>query len=68
MKRLKSYMVTNAGEGDCISYMYNEIDDSTGEIISKNNRGSFYPMDTKGKKLIENMKKYIQQNRLNPEN
>ncbi|MEZ3435746.1 MAG: hypothetical protein K1W34_14220 [Lachnospiraceae bacterium] len=59
MKRLKSYMITNGGEGDCISYMYNEIDDNTGEIISKNNRGSFYPVDDKGKRLVENMKKYI---------
>lgn len=64
MKRLKSYIVTNAGEGDCISYMYNEIDDSTGEIISKNNRGSFYPVDKKGKKLVADMKKYIQTEKL----
>ncbi len=64
MKRLKGYMVTNAGEGDCISYMYSEIDDSTGEIISKNNRESFYPVDKKGKKLVADMKKYIQTEKL----
>lgn len=67
MKILKSFMITNAGEGDVVSFMYNEIDEETGNLISKNNRESFYPMDAKGKKMVTDMKKYIQTTRLNKE-
>lgn len=65
MELLKSYMVTNAGDGDVVSFMYNEINEETGELVSKNKRKSFYPMDVKGKKLVADMKKYIQENHLN---
>lgn len=67
MKILKNFMVSNAGEGEAISFMYNEIDEATGNLVSKNNRGSFYPMDTKGKKLIADLRKYIQTTRLDQE-
>lgn len=64
MKALKGFMVTNPGEGDVITYMYTEIDEESGELVGKNKRGSFYPMDAKGKKLVADMKKYIQQSKL----
>lgn len=67
MELLKGYMVTNAGDGDVVSYIYNEINGKTGELVSKNKRGSFYPIDEEGRKLVEDMKKYIQETRLNQE-
>ena len=65
MELLKSYMVTNAGDGDVVSFMYNDIDEKTGKLVSKNKRKSFYPMDERGKKLVEDMKKYLQETQLN---
>lgn len=67
MELLKSYMVTNAGDGDVVSFMYTDINEKTGELVSKNKRKSFYPMDAKGKKLVADMKEYIQETQLNKE-
>ena len=48
MKQLSSFMVLNIDGGDRVTYTYNEINDSTGEPISRNNKGNFYVVNDEG--------------------
>jgi hypothetical protein len=50
--------------GDRISYTYDEIDESTEEVISQNNKGSFYALDPTLKTHINAIREYIQANKL----
>lgn len=64
MKQLGSFMVMNIDGGLRVSYTYDEIDDVTGELISQNNKKSFFAMD---KTLIEDINKvqnFIKENKL----
>ena len=64
MKRLSSFMVLNINGGDRISYTYDEIDDTTGEPISTNNKQSFYVVDSKLEKNVEAIRSFIRSNKL----
>lgn len=64
MKQLSSYMVMNIDGGDRVSYTYNEIDDSTGDIISQNNKKSFYAVDPELKEKIDAVSDYIRSHKL----
>lgn len=64
MKQLSSYMVMNIDGGDRVSYTYNEIDDSTGDIISQNNKKSFYAVDPELKEKIDAVSAYIRERKL----
>ena len=64
MKRLSSFMVLNINGGDRISYTYDEIDDTTGEPISTNNKQSFYVVDSKLEKNVEAIRSFIRTNKL----
>ncbi len=64
MKQLSSFMVLNVDGGDRISYTYNEIDDSSGEPLSTNNKKSFYAVDLELSGHINAIRDYIRANKL----
>lgn len=64
MKQLSSYMAMNIDGGERVSYTYTEIDDKTGEIISQNNKGSFYAVDPELRVHLDAVTDYIYRNKL----
>lgn len=64
MKQLSSVMILNIDGGDRISYTYNEINDNTGEPISKNNKKSFFAVTEELVEHIEGIRNYIRENKL----
>lgn len=67
LKQLASFAILNVNGGDRISYTYDEIDAETGDMIASNNKGSFFCVDENLKKEIEDIRKYLQENKLNEE-
>lgn len=67
MKQLSSFMVLNIDGGDRVTYTYNDIDNSTGEPISRNNKGNFYVVDDELKGHIEAIRDFIKDNKLTKE-
>lgn len=67
IKQLASFAVLNVNGGQRISYTFDEIDAETGDVISSNQKGSFYVVDDTLKKEIEDLRAYIQEHRLNEE-
>lgn len=67
IKQLASFAVLNVNGGQRISYTFDEIDAETGDVISSNQKGSFYVVDDTLKKEIEDIRAYIQERRLNEE-
>ena len=65
MKQLSSFMVLNIDGGDRVTYTYNEINDSTGEPISRNNKRNFYVVDDELSEHIKAIRDYIKDNKLN---
>lgn len=59
MKVLTSFMSLNTGEGGRIAYTYSEIDESTGSILSQNNKGNFLVLDADLQMHIDAIKDYI---------
>lgn len=59
MKVLTSFMSLNTGEGGRITYTYSEIDESTGSILSQNNKGNFLVLDANLQTHIDAIKDYI---------
>ena len=64
MKLLSSYMVLSVAGGDRLSYTYDEIDDTTGDPVSQNNKRSFFAVDPELRQHIEAIRKYIRDNKL----
>lgn len=64
IKQLASFAVLNVNGGDRISYTYDEIDADTGDVVSSNNKGSFFAVDSDLKTDIEKMRDYIKENKL----
>ena len=64
LKQLASFAVLNVNGGDRVTYTYDEIDADTGDLISSNNKGSFYAVDNTLKGDITNIKDYININKL----
>lgn len=64
MKQLSSFMVMSVDGRDRVSYTYNEIDENTGDLISANNKGSFYVVDEKLQVQIDETRDFINTNRL----
>ena len=64
IKQLASFIVLNVNGGDRVSYTYDEIDADTGDLVSSNNKGSFFAVDTTLKKNINAVRKYISDNKL----
>ena len=65
MKQLSSFMVLNIGGGDRVTYTYDEINDSTGEPISRNNKGNFYVVNDELREHIKAIRDFIKDNKLN---
>lgn len=65
MKQLSSFLVMNVNGGDRVSYTYDEINDETGEVISANNKGSFFAVDAALKEQIDQIREYIRTKKLN---
>lgn len=65
MKQLSSFMVLNIDGGDRVTYTYNEINDSTGEPISRNNKRNFYVVDDELLEHIKAIRDFIKDNKLN---
>ena len=64
IKQLASFAVLNVNGGDRISYTYDEIDAETGDVVSSNNKGSFFAVDPSLKGKITNIRNYITENKL----
>ena len=61
-KILTSFMNLSTGEGSRIAYTYSELDETTGSIISQNNKGNFLVMDNNVQKNLDSVKNYIRNN------
>ena len=64
IKQLASFAVLNVNGGDRITYTYDEIDAETGDMISSNNKGNFFAVDSALKKNISAIREYISENKL----
>lgn len=64
IKQLASFAVLNVNGGDRITYTYDEIDADTGDMISSNNKGSFFAVDSSLKGKITSIRNYISDNKL----
>lgn len=64
IKQLASFIVLNVNGGDRVSYTYDEIDADTGDLISSNNKGSFFAVDPTLKDKITFIRNYIAENKL----
>ena len=64
IKQLASFAVLNVNGGDRVSYTYDEIDAETGDVVSSNNKGSFFAVDSSLKGKITSIRNYISENKL----
>lgn len=64
MKQLSSFMALAVNGGDRISYTYDEIDESTGDLVSTNNKESFFVVDDALRGHLNAIRDHIRQNRL----
>lgn len=64
MKQLASFAALSVNGGTRITYTYDEIDDNTGDVISTNNKGSFYAVDSKLKGNVTAIRNWITENKL----
>lgn len=67
IKQLASFAVLNVNGGQRISYTFDEIDAETGDIISANQKGSFFCIDDNLAKEIEDIREYIKEHKLSEE-
>lgn len=64
MKQLSSFMVLSVNGGDRISYTYDEIDPDTGDLISSNNKESFFVVNPNVRGHINSIRNFIANNKL----
>ena len=64
MKQLSSFMALSVNGGDRISFTYDEIDESTGDLISTNNKESFFVIDEDLRAHVNSVRSYIRDNKL----
>ena len=64
MRQIASFAVLNVNGGSRITYTYDVIDDETGDLISTNNKGSFYAVDATLKTNITKIRNFISENKL----
>lgn len=67
IKQLASFAVLNVNGGERVSYTYDEIDADTGDMISPNQKGSFFCVDDDLRTNIENIRTYIIDHKLSEE-
>lgn len=59
MKQISGFSVVRINGGNRVSYTYDEIDNESGELISSNNRKSFYAVDQKLNEYIEYIRLFV---------
>lgn len=64
MKQLSSFMALNVNGGDRISYTFDEVDEDTGNLVSTNNKESFFVVDETLRGHVDAIRNYIRENRL----
>lgn len=64
MKQLSSFMALNVNGGDRVSFTYDEVDESTGNLMSTNNKESFFVVDPELRAHVEAIRDYIRENKL----
>lgn len=64
IKQLASFAVLNVNGGNRVSFTYDEINAETGDVISSNNKGSFFAVDANLKSHIEDIRTYIAEHKL----
>ena len=64
IKQLASFAVLNVNGGDRVTYTFDELDAETGDVISSNNKGSFFVVDNKFAQDIESVRQYIKEHKL----
>lgn len=57
-------MVLNVNGGDRVSYTYDEVDPETGDLLSTNNKESFFVVDEALRSSINDIRDYIREHRL----
>lgn len=63
MKKVTSFTHLITGEGDRIAYTFSELD-STGNLVSQNNKGNFVAVDPELVSHIDAINDYINKNKL----
>ena len=64
MKQLSSFMVMNVNGGDRVAYTYDVIDDETGDVISTNNKESFFIVDNALRGNVEDIRDWLREHKL----
>ena len=64
MKQLSSFMALNVNGGDRVSFTYDEVDPETGDLVSSNNKGSFFVVDEGLRGHIDAVRDYIREHKL----
>lgn len=64
MKQLSSFLALSVNGGDRISYTYDEVDPQTGDLVSTNNKESFFAVDPTLRTHVEAVRDYIREHRL----
>lgn len=63
MKKLSTFAVLKVDGGDRVSFTYNELNDE-GDIISTNNKKSFFAVDPLLEEYIKGIWDYVEHNKL----
>lgn len=64
MRQLSSFLVLNVNGGDRVSFTYDEIDETTGDLIDGNKKESFFVVDETLRSHIDAIRAYIRENKL----
>lgn len=64
IKQLASFAALSVNGGQRISYTFDEIDPETGDVVSSNNKGSFYAVDPNLTGHIDAIREFITENKL----
>lgn len=64
MKQLSSFLVLNVNGGDRLSFTYDEIDPTTGALVSSNNKESYFVVDEDLRDHINAIREHIRDNKL----
>lgn len=64
MKQLSSFMALNVNGGDRISFTYDTIDETTGDMIDTNTKESFFVVDEDLRAHVEAVRNWIRTHKL----
>lgn len=64
MRQLSSFLVLNVNGGDRVSFTYDELDPETGDLVSTNNKESFFVVDEALRGHIDAVRGFIRSNKL----